>query len=324
MTGDRPLLAWPLLLAAALGLGVALQAPLGTTVYGLMAFGVFHNLAELRYVLGRYGDGEPRLIGTVLALLGGVVLLRASAGWLLPVADARQGEVVLVYGSLGLVLLARPGPPLLRLGLGALVAAALAASLRWTPAHFLVLSHLHNLMPVTFLLLHQRHGRARVALACLFWGGLLPALLLSGALDPWLRIDAIRAAGPVADGGALQRLWVPAGFSAASAARVVACFSYLQWMHYFIWIFFLPRFAGPAPAGRGGSAGRLLFGRAGLVAATLITAALLPFYQRDYMAAFSVYGTLASFHALVEFPVLLALLLPDRAGAPPQISMAAR
>ncbi len=43
---------WLFVGAAAVALAVAVRAPLATTVLGLMAFGVLHNVLELRYVSG--------------------------------------------------------------------------------------------------------------------------------------------------------------------------------------------------------------------------------------------------------------------------------
>ena len=44
------------MLAAATGaMALATRAPLATTVLGLIAFGVLHNVLEIRYVAGRFG-----------------------------------------------------------------------------------------------------------------------------------------------------------------------------------------------------------------------------------------------------------------------------
>ncbi len=54
---------WLFVGAAAVALAVAVRAPLATTVLGLMAFGVLHNVLELRYVSGRFA---PVLSGRLL------------------------------------------------------------------------------------------------------------------------------------------------------------------------------------------------------------------------------------------------------------------
>ena len=54
--------------AAGLSLALALRAPLATTVLGLIAFGVLHNVLEIRYVAGRFaglltGRGGLAVVG---------------------------------------------------------------------------------------------------------------------------------------------------------------------------------------------------------------------------------------------------------------------
>lgn len=315
----RTLSATPLLLAALVGLAVALRAPLGTTVIGLMLFGVFHNLFELRYLAGRFVIGRltSRTAWLLAAPILAVVLVRATSGSLLGPLAARHAEVALVYGSLVLAALTAPRPALLRAGIVALLVIAGAASWHWVQAHYLVLAHLHNLMPVVFLLTHRSENRGAVAGACVVWGLVIPAALLSGLLDPLLDFSAAFAAGPV-DVDAAERLragWAPPTAEPEAVTRIATTFSYLQWMHYFIWIFYLPRFtAAPQASGR---LWGLLFGPAGFVVALVVTLVLVPVYLTSYLSGFGVYSALASFHALVEFPILLAVLLGSAAEPRP-------
>src|SRR5688572_17935995 len=62
------------LLAAATGaLALATRAPLATTVLGLIAFGVLHNVLEIRYVAGRFGRLlTGRFLGLLLGLITGI------------------------------------------------------------------------------------------------------------------------------------------------------------------------------------------------------------------------------------------------------------
>src|SRR6185369_11978421 len=56
-------------LVAAAALVLALRAPLAVMVLGLIAFGVLHNVLELRYVAGRYETIlRGRLLWVLLAL----------------------------------------------------------------------------------------------------------------------------------------------------------------------------------------------------------------------------------------------------------------
>lgn len=316
MLQSRPLPVLPLALAASLALPLAVAMPLGLAVFGFMLFGVAHNLAELRYVAGRYVLG--RLAGArLLALVGpllGVLAARAASGSLLDVTDARRLEIALVYGSLALVAASagRRGRWL------ALAAVLVGAALSWSAPklHFLVLAHLHNLMPVLFLLLHSAAGRLRTGLICAVWALVIPGLLLGGALDPWLTRDGLGPVGPLARPEALIASWTRPEWAYEQKLRVVACFSFLQGMHYAIWIGLLPAVSGRPDLQGGPRWARLLFGRWGTGAALLLGLGLLPFFATSYEQAFGFYAVLASFHALVEFPVLLAFLLDRGEPAP--------
>ncbi|MBK8181026.1 MAG: hypothetical protein IPK67_19495, partial [Planctomycetes bacterium] len=61
VTRPAPVPLAPLLLAVAVALPLAVSMPLGLAVYGFMLLGVAHNLAELRYVFGRYVLGSQGL-----------------------------------------------------------------------------------------------------------------------------------------------------------------------------------------------------------------------------------------------------------------------
>lgn len=296
--------ALPLLLAVGLSLTLSMAAPLGLAVFGFMLLGLAHNLAELRYVLGRYLG--PRVAPLVLPLLL-VMGVRAFGGEIWSPDDARRVEIGVVYAVLGGALLLGRGRWAERVGLGLLVGLGAGASLSWPREHFLVLSHLHNLMPALFLLLHTREGRARTLGLTLLWAVLVPALILSGALDGLLPEGGIGPVGPLDRPEALTKGWLPRGVSPMEATRVVATFSFLQGMHYAIWLWVLPQ---ASPREEGGPRWLHAFRSRWLTAlvagGTLLA---LPFWWRDYMGSFAAYGALASFHVLVEFPVLLAWVL---------------
>src|SRR6478609_5463727 len=73
----------PLVLgAAAAALAVATRAPLATTVLGLIAFGVLHNVLEIRYVAGRFAPVlSGRFLALLLILITGIVLCRLATGY---------------------------------------------------------------------------------------------------------------------------------------------------------------------------------------------------------------------------------------------------
>ena len=62
-------------------MALALRAPLATTVLGLIAFGVLHNVLEIRYVAGRFaGLLTGRFLRLLLVLTTGIALCRLAAG----------------------------------------------------------------------------------------------------------------------------------------------------------------------------------------------------------------------------------------------------
>ena len=152
---------------------------------------MLHNVLEIRYVAGRFAALlTGRFLALLLALISGIAVCRVTATvWPRP---ARPGEVALGFADLGRRLPARPARRWLPAGL--------VAAGRWArtprsaiPAyHFVVLTHLHNLVPLVFLWdWAGRHRRAAGPgwpsgrLRCC--GSLVvPLLILAGALDRWI------------------------------------------------------------------------------------------------------------------------------------------
>jgi len=85
-------------------------------------------------------------------------------------------------------------------------------------------------------------------------------------------------------------------------------FAFLQSMHYFVWVWFLPRHAPEAaraferrvPWLRGARAWALGAGLGGVLAVL---------FAVDYASGRALYSAFASYHAYLEFPVVLAMLL---------------
>ncbi len=310
-----------MLAVAALALVLATRAPLATTVLGLILFGVLHNVLEIRYVAGRFAPVlSGRFLGLLLALITGIVICRLlTAYW---PGGARQAEIVLgfvvlaVGGVFGLRTL--PGTRSLRgglivAGILALLAAGAIASLAFPAYYFVVLTHLHNLVPLVFLWEWARripHRGARTAfrLTQVLWIVLLPLVILAGALDRY-----------VADGPGVVQRFVGSGSAVISSAtppalldqlglRFLVVFAFMQTMHYVVWVGFLPRFGADATASfearvpwlRGRRAWALGLGGGAVLAAVFVS---------DYVQGKAIYAALASYHAYLEFPVLLALLM---------------
>ncbi|WP_063752531.1 hypothetical protein [Streptomyces sp. NRRL S-350] len=298
-------------LSAASALALALRAPTGLAVLGLAVFGLLHNVLELRYVAGRFAAvlAGP-LLRLLLVLVTGIVLCR-----LLPPSRVSQwAEILLAYGLLAAAgRYGLRGRPWLSAGGAVLLLGAGALSLAFPAYHFVVLAHLHNVVPLLFLVEWSRRlRRGRAAFLALqgAWVVLVPALLLSGLLDGLLSQRP---------GGWTDRLAAaytpPAWLTPEGGLRFLAVFAFLQTMHYVVWVWFLPRYAPEAaerfdarvPALRGVRAWALGAGAGALLA-------LL--FAVDYLQGRSLYAALASYHAYLEFPVLLMLVLGPGAGRP--------
>jgi len=305
-----PLTGFAVLIAVTLAL--ALRLPAGTAVVGLAAFGILHNVLELRYMAGRF-EGLLRgpFLRLLAALITGIVLCR-----LLPVSSGtRAAEILLAYvllaAACGYALRSRP------LWLAAallVVAGAAAASLAFPDYHFVVLTHLHNVVPLFFLWEWSREmeGRGRTVFRALQCGWVLvvPALVLGGAFDGLM------------GGGShwtdrLSRSYTPPAWQHTEAGlRFVTVFAFMALMHYLVWVWFMPRYAPDATEAFErrvpGMTGRWAWGL-GLGGA----AALAVLFVSDYTQGTSLYAAVASYHAYLEFPVLLMLVLglaPRTAG----------
>lgn len=312
---------WLFVAAGAIALAVAMQAPLATTVLGLIAFGVLHNILELRYVAGRFASVlSGRLLWWLVGLITVIVLCRLAA--MIIGQPARLAEVVVGYAVLGAACVAALRGRSLVLALTVL-AAATVASLTWPAYHFVVLSHLHNVVPLFFLwewssrlpnpVIRRWFRSVQVG-----WILVVPALLLTGICD--------RHFGPVNSALAgfagnprpiLAASAPPAAVVTEVGVRLLVVFAFLQTMHYFVWVFFLPRYAPDAAHAFEARAPWLTNHRAwGLGAGLGVVLAVL--FAVDYASGKALYSALASYHAYLEFPVLLAVLLGLRDSTIPR------
>lgn len=210
------------------------------------------------------------------------------------------------------------------IALGVLAAAALV-SFTWPGYHFVVLTHLHNLVPLFFLWewasrLPTPAGRWGFRLAQVGWILAVPAAIALGAVDALLRFSPGVVERFVGTGALVVASTAPPGSAVVVGTRFLVVFAFMQTMHYVVWVAFLPRFAPEAAAAferrvpwlRGWRAWALGLG-GGAVLAVL--------FWSDYHQGKALYGALASYHAYLEFPVLLALIMGagpltrDRAAA---------
>jgi hypothetical protein len=274
-----------LLVGAALAAAVAVWAPLPLAVVGLVLIGPTHTVLELRYVLGRFGSVLSGWFLPTALLLITVVAAARLAG-----APSRRIEIVAAFALLAVALVRGRGRPALAVPL----AIALLASMHSPIWFVLVLLHLHNLVPAAFL--WEWSGSPAVRTATVVALGVVPLAILAGALDA-----LILGAQP---GGSLGPGWAsaaaavaPPGSSVAGLTRFFTAFAYLQTVHYVVWCWVMPRHAGPPV--RGARMPMLL------AAGTAVVGAL---FLVDYTTGRVVYSSLASYHAYLEFPVLLAFL----------------
>src|SRR6266542_3409884 len=259
---------------AAVALVVALRAPLATTVLGLIGFGVLHNVLELRYVAGRFaGVLSGRLLGLLAVLVTGIVACRLLV--------LRTPEILLAYGVLAAGVLFAGRAVVSRLAGLAGLGVALTASLSWPAYHFVVLAHLHNVVPLVLAGVFDRLITAGPSTVVAFAG--TPAAVAGPVTPPAVTIGL----------------------------RFLVVFAFLQTMHYVVWVGFLPRYAPDATAA---FEARLpwLRGWRPWVLAGAAAAVLAVLFVSDDAQGRTLYAAFASYHAYLEFPVLLALLFAQR------------
>lgn len=294
-------------LAAVALLALALRAPIPLTVLGLAIFGLAHVLLELRYVIGRFATTIGfRLAISLVLLLTGIAVSRLLA----PYAPR---PTLLVEITVGWALIAAAAllvmhPPARAITL-VVAALGLAASLRWPAYYVFAITHLHNLVPLAFLWDWSRRVAAaaprRVFWAVqLGWALVLPAVVLTGVLDPLVRIDASAVGALVGDGAGTIRASAPPHASAVVAARCLVVFAFLQSMHYVTWIGFFPTAGGEANRRVDRVLG-VLRGWGKWVLLAVATAAILSVFLTRYPVGKSIYSVVASYHVYLEFPMLL-------------------
>jgi hypothetical protein len=303
---------WLFVLVAGVALVVAVRAPLATTVLGLIAFGVLHNVLELRYVSGRFAAVlSGRLLLWLVGLITAIVLCRLAG--MIVGEPARLAEIVVGYAVLVAGCLAASRGPALLMALAVLAAAAVA-SMSWPAYHFVVLAHLHNVVPLFFLWewsarLPNPSVRRWFRSVQVGWVLVVPALVLAGLFDGQFGSARTSLTGFVGNPRPILAASAPpAAVVTEVGMRLLVVFAFLQTMHYFVWVFFLPRCAPEATKAFEARAPWLTGRRAWTLGAAL-GIALAALFVIDYASGKAVYSAFASYHAYLEFPVLLAVVL---------------
>ena len=311
-----------LLVLAAVGasLAVALGAPMGTAVIGLILFGILHNLLEIRYVAGRFSGVLARpFLDLLVALVTGIVVCRLLVG--VVGRPAQLAEILLGYAVVAAA--ARHGlDGRRRVAAWWVVGAAAVVSLTFPAYHFVVLTHLHNVVPLFFVWewsrrIVSRRGRQAFRAVQLLWVVAVPAVVLLGLLDGSLSADPGMVRSVVGDGQTVLASSAPPGTEATVVGtRFLAVFAFMQTMHYVVWVALLPRLAPDASAAFEARVPWVTGPR--LWAIGFMAAALFAvLFGLDFARGQALYAALASYHAYLELPVLLAMLAGARKLGPP-------
>lgn len=286
-----------LLLVAAVAIPFAVWDPVAASIASLAAFGLAHTVLELRWVLARFRAVlHGPLLAAMAAMATAIALTRLTGA-------PKQIEIAAGFALMALVV-ARLRPAQAAVA-ATVLALGLVAALRTPAMYGVVLAHLHN--TVTGVLLwewssdmaevHRRRFRAGLV-ACF---AAIPALVLLGAADPLLP-DAIGASGPTR---LLAKAVTPdAWLGTTGGLRLLAVFTFLQLVHYGVWCWLLPRrapaLASPEPPRSA---------QAALWPAALVATALLALvFATDYATGRTLYTSVATYHAYLEFPIVIVLL----------------
>ena len=306
-----------LLVLGAVGasLAVAVGSPIATSVIGLILFGILHNLLEIRYVAGRFSGVLARpFLDLLVALITGIVVCRLLVG--VVGRPAQLAEILLGYG----VLAAAAWHGLegrRRVTALAVVGTASVVSLTFPAYHFVVLTHLHNVVPLFFLWewsrrIVSRRGRQAFRAVQLVWVVAVPAVILLGLIDGSLSADPGIVRSVVGDGQTVVASSAPPGAAATVVGmRLLTVFAFMQTMHYVVWVALMPRVAPDASAAFEARVpwvtGPRLWAMGFMAAAVFAV-----LFGVDFVQGKALYAALASYHAYLELPVLLAMLLGAR------------
>lgn len=305
---------WGFVAVIAGALLLAWRVPVEIIVLGILLAGTAHVILEVRYVVGRFRSVlAGRFFLVVNAGLVVIVVCR-----LLRLSSAATIEVSILAGLLGLtVVMATSTRPRARVAGLAVVAAAAVFALTHTGSWFVVQAHLHNLVPAFFLWewsarIGDEQVRRNFRAVTLAWVVAIPVLLLTGLADGFL--GAGEAVAPAVETAAAQSKAlgsiVPASATGDLGIRLVTAFAFAQVLHYYVWCVHFPRHDRAATASfEATPVGHGLRGWRVWAAIVAVTALVIGLALVEYRQGRTLYTSLASYHAYLEFPVLVALVL---------------
>jgi hypothetical protein len=313
-----------LLLAGAAAL-LAGWAPLGFSIVTVFLFAGPHNWIELRYFLTRTPARWGRLRSFFLLAFGGVLILAgsfAAMSGLLYLSDFGRDAwltILSVWNSGFIVWLAvliwlrsRQNPR--RDWSWVLPIAPLLIAAAWLfPAGFgLVLVYLHPLVALWILDREIRRSRPEWRRAYHLCLAAVPLLLVI----LWWRLA--QTPDLPGDDALTVRITAHAGagvLHGISTHLLVATHTFLEMLHYGVWLLAIPLVSlrtapwriGSLPLARRSSHWKLLLGGM-LIASAVVVLLLWGCFLADYPLTRDVYFTLAIAHVLAEFPFLLRML----------------
>lgn len=280
-------------------------------VFGLATFGIVHICLEPRYMIGRFAGLLAGRFGWILLLVLSLMVvtrLVATLNWTL----GRQLEAVGAFALLGLAAwigLRGQVRVVVLVGLGCLAAVCPI----WPQWYWVIITHLHNFIPLAFLWDWSRRFRGLAERAVFMaghavWAVVIPLLIVTGALDAWINPQAGLAAGWVGDGASVLKASAVPGASVDATIRTFVAFAFLQTMHYVVWIGFFPRFA-PEVSASFARVVPALRGRRLPVLAAGLGAAVLVAFASDYGLGRQIYSLVSTYHVYLEFPILVFMLV---------------
>jgi hypothetical protein len=298
--------------APAAALVLTAMMPVTLAVAAVAVFGVAHLALETRYVVGR---ASARVSGAVLA---GLLVPLTVIALLRLFPQGRVGTRTEALVALGLVAAAwgwclRERPAV---GAAGVLVVCVLAALAWQrPDLYLVaVVQLHNVTPVAFLWEWSRDrgsriGRSLFRGAQLGWAFVVPMVILLGGLDGHARPSLMWTGDRSAQ--AITHAYSPAGWAEPWPSRLLMVFCFGQLMHYVIWCGYVPVVARDdhARATRVGPVGPVFRARlfVPLAALTAVVLGLLQLSSGRIGRRW--YSAVASYHAYLEYPVLVVLLL---------------
>jgi hypothetical protein len=279
----------------------AIVFPFGTYAVTLATFGLAHVAIELRYIDSRFHHQIDRTLELRLViLLIAIGWWRCCAifGWL----AAEIAHILELGCGLGLVLLATQylgGFNWRSIFPGIILSGILGVGIIRDPiATSVILSIVHNLTPIGFVLERQVFKNYLAVLMCGVIFGVMPFLIfIWQLLHPSAPVDL------ASDSVYLSAFVASAWQKSSIAYPLFSAAVFLQCMHYTAVIGLFSQWTQDRSPTLLPWFDRRYF----YIALGAISICLLIAYQHDFRSTRSIYGIVASIHAWLEIPLLLLL-----------------